>query len=249
MITNTTTQKTFVTEKALLSHLECSLRTHGANFGPESPVLDCAEKTYYWLIQEIAAGRQPTAGETRDFYDVSWQQTAYFQSRDTVPTKLYNRRLREGLRACFRIRDLLWTHEILQPVSRYELIVDGITIVGEYAALCSSRRKNHGFIPYLRHKGLRIRPVIPDIVTFARWVDASKRLPLNQWGVKRLAVMHFWVSQNLAAEYLPNSEFARQSLRGAVGTVSGPPYPRTGEHCLSCPTRNCRESVQYVPHE
>jgi len=28
-------------------------------------------------------------------------------------------------------------------------------------------------------------------------------------------------------------------LRGAVDTISRLPYPRTGEHCLVCPTRNC----------
>jgi len=175
-------QNTTITEKALLSHLECPLRADGANSGPESPVLECAEGTSRWLLAEIAAGHQPTAVETREFFEIEWQQTNYFQARDSVPRKQYQRRLMEGVRACTRLRDLIWTHEILQPVSRYELTVDGIVITGEYAVLCSSRRKTHAFIPYLRYKGLKIRPVIPDIVTFARWLDASNRLPEHQWG-------------------------------------------------------------------
>jgi hypothetical protein len=52
------TQKTSINEKALFYHIECPLRSDGSNYGPESPVLQCAERTDQWLIAEIAAGRQ-----------------------------------------------------------------------------------------------------------------------------------------------------------------------------------------------
>ena len=80
-----------------------------------------------------------------------WQRTAAFQARDRIPVKKYNRLVMEDVRACRRLRDLIWRCEILQPVSRYELAVDGIVITGEYAVLRSSRRRNHAFVPYLRY--------------------------------------------------------------------------------------------------
>lgn len=235
---------TSITEKALLYHLQCPIRSDGSTSGPESPVLNCAESTARWLIEEIAAGRQPTAGETREYFDTEWQQTAFFQSRDAIPLRKYDRMFMEGLRACRRLRDLIWRCEILQPVCRYELPVDGVVITGEYAVLRSSRRKSHAFVPYLRYKGLKIRPVIPEIVTFARWV-AANRAPAREWRINRMVVMHYWINQDLAAEYQPNPDFAGQVLRGVAGMISLPRYPRTGEHCLTCPKRNCTAATHH----
>jgi hypothetical protein len=194
-------------------------------------------------MAELCAGRQPTAAETREFFDIQWKQTIYFQSQDTIPPKQNKRRVMEGLRACSRLRDLLWRHEILQPLSRYELPIGGVAITGEYMVLRSPRRKKHAYVPYLRYQGVKIRPVIPDVVSFARWVDAR-----NRWldsarrtgGIDRIGVLHYWVSQNLAAEYQPDPAFAGQVLIGATGVIAGRPFPRSGDHCLSCPTRACK---------
>jgi hypothetical protein len=236
-------QKTSITERALLYQIECPLRSDGTSLGPEVPVLECAESAYRWLMSEIVAGRQPTAGGTREYFEAQWQMTKLFQTRDAIPAKRYQRLVMQGVRACARLRDLLWTHEILQPLARYELLVDGVAITGEYAVLLSSRRNNEAFIPYLRHEGVKLRPVIPDVVTYARWLDAAQRLPLRQRPGRRISVMHYWVSQYLAALHQPDAGFAGQALRGAAAAITGPPYPIAGEHCLACPTRNCRTAV------
>ena len=241
-------QNTSINEKALLYHLGCPLRSDGSTPGPEFPVLQCAESTLHWLIDEIAAKRQPTASHTREFFDVQWQQTSYFQSRDAIPLKQYNRRLLEGVRACARLRDLLWSHEILQRVLPYQLSLNGVVISGEYTVLRSSRRKNHVFVPYLRYGGVKLRPLVPDIVSFARWVDASNRAVAQEWRVDRVGVMHYWVTQNLAAEHKPDPEFAAQVLHGAVATISRPTYPIVGEHCLACPARHCNAGVHQERH-
>jgi len=120
-----------ITEKALLYKLECPLRSDGSNSGPEVPILQCAESAAKWLIDEIAAGHNPTATEAREFYDTEWRQTAYFQSRDAIPLKQWNKTLMEGVRACCRLRDLFWRCEILQRITPYELPVDGVVITGE----------------------------------------------------------------------------------------------------------------------
>ncbi len=240
-------QKRSITEKALLYQIECPLRSDGTSSGPEVPVLACAESVYRWLISEIVAGRQPTAGATREYYEAQWQQTKLFQNRAAIPAKQYGRLVMQGVRACARLRSLLWPHEILQPLAQYELLVDGVAITGEYAVLRSSRRKLEAFIPYLRHGGVKLRPVIPDVVTYARWLDAADRLPLDQWRVSRIYIMHYWVSQNLAALHQPDTGFVGQALRGAVSAITGPPYPRVGEHCLACPTHTCRTAVLLNP--
>jgi len=193
--------------------------------------LHCAESTARWLIEEIDAGRQPTEGETHEFFTVQWRQTEFFQSRDAIPPQDYNHQVEEGVRACSCVRNLIWRCEILQNVSPYALLVDGMTISGEYAVLYSPRRKIKTFIPYFRYDHLK--PVIPDIVTFARWMDASNRLPMT------INIVHCPVNQNRAAGYQPDPVRAGEYLRAAVGTISRRPYPRMSEHCLVCPTPNC----------
>jgi hypothetical protein len=69
--------------------------------------------------------------------------------------------------ACRRLRDIIWRCEILQPVSPYELPIGEVVITGEYAVLRSSRRKKHAFGLYLRHQGVRIKRLVPDVVSFA----------------------------------------------------------------------------------
>jgi len=136
--------------------------------------LQCAENTARWLIDEIATRRQPTEGDTRDFFDLQWQQTALYESPDAI-----QKEYEEGVLACSRVRDLIRRCEVLQPVSPYALSLDGITITGEYAVLRSRRRKIKTFIPYahrafqlrvgdFRWELVRPRQVIPDMVTFVR---------------------------------------------------------------------------------
>ena len=232
------TNKTTISEKSLLYNLECPLRSDGSNSGPELPVLQCAENTGEWLISEIAAKRQPTAGETREFFDIQWKQTNYYQSLDELSSNQYSR-VMEGVQAVARLRDVIWKSEILEPVLPYELPVDDLVITGRYAVLRSSRRKRQAFVLYLREGGVKLRPLVPDMVSFARWVHASKRPEVKDWGVNRIAVMHYWVNQYLAAEHQPDPTFAENALVGAAGVISGPPFPIPGKHCQSCPTRGC----------
>lgn len=52
------------------------------------------------LLYEIAAGCQPTEGDTHEFLDVQWQQTEFYQFRDAIsPEGLQplGRRRRAGL--------------------------------------------------------------------------------------------------------------------------------------------------------
>jgi hypothetical protein len=145
------TNKTCTTEKSLLYRLECPLRSDGSTSGPESPVLYCAESTARWLIDEIDAGRQPTEGETREFFNVQWQQTDFFQAGDTISPKDYNHQVEEDVLACSCVRNLIRRCESVQPVSPYTLPVDGITMSGEHAVLHAPRRKMETFIPYFQY--------------------------------------------------------------------------------------------------
>lgn len=232
-----------ISERALAYYLECPMRSAGSIIMPESPVLACAEETARWLIAEICGGRQPSAGETREFYDAQWKRTARFQSRGSIPLKDYQRLVLEGVRACRRLRDIMWRCEIIEPVASYTLPIGGVLITGGYAVLRSSRRKKHAFALYLRHQGVRIKRLVPDIVSFARRLDLANRWtdPANRhWGVQSIGVMHFWASRDLSAEHTSDRDFATDVLHGAVGVVTGNPFSIPGDHCRFCPTRACR---------
>jgi hypothetical protein len=228
--------KMMITEEALLCRLQCPLRAAEANSGPEPPVLHCAERTLQWLIAEIASGRLPDVLETHHYY---FETEPDLFRRDNLPGKEYERRYQQGWRVCRLLRDILFRCQILQPVEKYELPIGGVMITGEYAVFRSSRRKRQAYVLYLRHGGLKVRPLIPDVVSFARFVDVTNRSSDRGWGVDRIGVLHYWVAQKLSALHRPDPEFAASVLRGAVGTISLPPHPRTGEHCLVCPSRNC----------
>jgi hypothetical protein len=149
----------------------------------------------------------------------------------------------EGVKACRLLRDIFWRCETLQPVSPYTLAIGGIVITGQYAILRSSRRKKHAFALYLRYQGMKMKPLVPDVVSFARWLDLANRWiePANgHRGIQSIGVMHYWVSRDLSAEHEPDREFATNVLLGAAGGVTGNPFPLPGDHCLSCPTRACR---------
>jgi len=232
-----------ISEKDLSAYLECPMHSAASIRMPESPVLACSEETARWLITEICAGRQPSANETRDFFDTHWRQTTYFQSRDSIPIKKYQRRLLEGVRACRRLRDVIWRCGIIQPVSPYELSVGDMVITGEYAVLRCSRPKTHAFALYLRDQGVRIKPLIPDIVSFARRLDLSNRWvdPANRhWGIEKVSVLHYWVNRDLSLNHSSHASFAADVLTGAAGVLAGHPFPIPGDHCRACSTRACR---------
>jgi hypothetical protein len=228
--------KMMITEEALLRRLKCPLCAAEANSRLEPPVLHCAERTLQWLIAETAGGRLPDVVETHNYY---FETEPDLFRRDNLPGGEYERRFRQGWRICSLLRDVLFRCEILQAVEKYELPIGDVMITGEYAVFRSSRRKRQGFVLYLRHGGLKVRPLIPDVVSFARFVDVSNRSGGRGWGVDRIGVLYYWIAQKLSAVHQPDPEFAANVLRGAVGTIALPPYPRTGEHCLRCPTRYC----------
>jgi hypothetical protein len=235
--------KTFINEKALLHCLECPLRSTASSVALESPVLSCSENTARWLIAERFGGRAPSAAATRDVFDSEWKGTQYFQARTEIPAKEYEIRVREGIRACRRISDIIFRCEVLQPISPYQLPIGDAVITGEYAVLRSSRRRNHAIALYLRHKGVRIKRLVPDVVSFARRLDLGNRWidPVNRdWKVNTVGVMHYWITSDLSAEHKLDRVFAAEALRGAVNVFTGPPFPVPGDHCMSCPTRACR---------
>ncbi|HXB68731.1 MAG TPA: hypothetical protein VNY05_10830 [Candidatus Acidoferrales bacterium] len=90
---------------------------------------------------------------------------------------------------------------------------------------------------------MKIRPLVPDIVSFARRFDLTNRWldPANRhWGIQDVGVMHFWVTRDLSAEHKADYASAMNVLLGAAGVVTGYPFPVPGDHCLSCPTSACR---------
>lgn len=231
------TTTTAIPEKNLLYHLICPLRSDPTL--PVPDVLSCAENTARWLMAEQLAGRAPTAKQTRDYFD----QTGYFQPREGLSREQYERHTKEGFRACRRLSELIWRCEVLRPVSPYTLAVGDVLIAGEYGVLRSSRRKKHAFALYLRHAGIRIKPLRPDVVSFARWFDLAKRhteAANRHWGIQSIGVMHYWVTRDLAAEHKTEAAFATDVLCGAAGAFTGNPFPVPGEHCLSCSTLACR---------
>ena len=236
-------RKIIITEKELLYRLECPLRWATLYIMQESPILTCAEETVRWLIAEQLGGRVPSAKETLAFFDSEWNQTAYFQSKNGIPQKEYQLRLREGVRACRRLRDIVFRCEILQGVTPYELPAGNLIITGEYAVLRSSRRKKHAFALYLRRAGVKIKRLVPNLVSFARRLDLGNRWidPANRnWGIESVGVMHYWLTGDLSAEHRPDLNFATDVVLGASSAITGSPFPQPGKHCLSCPTRACR---------
>jgi hypothetical protein len=191
-------QITSITEKELLSRLECPMRSCGQNtVQEESPILTSAEKTAQWLIAEIADGRTPSLQETHRRYFAEWDQKGYIQSRDGILLKESEILIRKGITVCRRLRDIIWRCEILQPVTPYSLAIGDVVITGEYAVLCYPRRKKHAFALYLRDGGVKIRPLIPDVVSFARKVDLANRWldPSNHhWAIESIGVLHYWVA-------------------------------------------------------
>src|SRR4051794_6895231 len=137
------TDKILIREMALRHRLECPLRSAASNSIFESPVLTSAENSARWLIAERFAGRLPSAAATREVFDAEWRATQYFQFRTDVPQKEYDLRVREGLRACRRMRDIIFRCEVLDPLVPYALPIGEAIITGEYAVLRSSRRKRH----------------------------------------------------------------------------------------------------------
>ena len=238
------TKKTVITEKALLYRLGCPIRAAGSTTTLESPLLLPAEATASWLMAEIAAGRPPSARQTRECFDHYWKQTTYFQSRAGIPTKKYEGMIMKYAHGCWRLRELIWGREILQLVSPYELTIGEVVITGEYAVL-RSKRKKAAQVLYLREGGVKIRPVIPDIVSFARRVDLGNRWldSASVWAVDSISVLHYWVSQNLTVEHQSDQRFATNALLGAAGVVMGQPFPILGDHCGSCPTHACRDCL------
>jgi hypothetical protein len=116
-----------------------------------------------------------------------------------------------------------------------------LTITGEYAVLRSSRRKRQGLVLYLRYGGLFFRPLVPDIVSFARGADAFNEWQTQGWDVKRLGVLHYWVDGDRVALHQLRPEFANSVLLGAAGVAMRPPFPIPGEYCRCCRTRNCAD--------
>jgi hypothetical protein len=227
-----------LSEKELVQRLECPARSNSLASTSEdgSALLTCAEHTARWLSDELANGRQPTARETRYYFDGVWTQTAYFQMREKIPMKKYAATVMRGMRACYRLRDVFWRCEILQPVLPYELSVGGMVLTGEYAVLRSSRYKKHAFALYLRQGGVKKMPLVPDVVSFARWLKSNA---FAEWGVDSIAVMHYWVGQYLQAKHLPYRQEAVDVLEGAAGVITGRAFPIPGPHCSGC-GRPCR---------
>ena len=229
------TNATWISEGSLRHYLECPLRYTDSTMVPESPVvLIQAENTFRWLVDELRAGRAPTVSETQEFFE-----KAYWHSWGALSQKAREQQAKDLTRACRRLRDIVWQYEILQPVSPYSLTVDGVQITGEYAVFRSSRRKKEGFAMYLRHQGMRKRPLRPDIVSFARWLDLANRVDPG-WGIQSVGVMHYWVARDFAAAHKPDRQFAVDVIRGAVAVVKGRPFPVLGEHCRTCLRTACR---------
>jgi hypothetical protein len=232
-----------ISESELSYYLECPMRSIASINIPETPILTCSEETARWLIDEICAGRRPSAQETRAFFDSRWRETTYFQLMDRIPIKEYNRLMLEQVRICRRLRDVIWRNEIIQPVKPYELAVGNIVITGEYAVFGYARPKQNGFALYLRDQGVRLKPLVPDIVSFARHLDLSNRLmnPANRnWGIKKISVLHHWGTRDLTLRHNSNASFATDVLLGAAATISGHPFPIPGDRCRSCPTHACQ---------
>jgi hypothetical protein len=86
---------------------------------------------------------------------------------------------------------------------------------------------------YLRDQGVRIKPLVPDIVSFARQLDLRNRWidPANRhWGIQKISVMNYWVTRDLSAEHWLASSLASDVLLGATGVVTGHPFPIPGDH-------------------
>ena len=188
---------------------------------PESPLLIAAEETAAWLIDETDHGRYPGARHTWKVFEDHWER-AFPKSAGVMSSKDYCEQLQQIPHACCRLRDLIWPREVLQPVRPYKLIVDGVTITGQYAVLRSARRRKHAQIIYLRHSGERRRPLIPDTLSTARWlyIDARWAQVASAWQINSIGVLHYWIANaDFAAEHKPDVASAKQMLVHAVSAL------------------------------
>lgn len=211
-------ERTFISEQRLLE-LAAGIQQPGfSSAASESPILLCAKMTASWLIGEIARGRNPSAAETRTYFEEHWAKTSEAQPRDAAAMRTYITRLSQIPHACWRLREILWTREILQPVLPYELNVGGAIIIGEYTVLRSSRRRRHAHVLYLRDGGIKRRPLVPDLVSFARGLDISRNGPelFRDWDVSTVGILHYWTADDICLEHRPDPDLAPQLLSQAV---------------------------------
>jgi hypothetical protein len=210
-----------ITEKDLLGATQAQSQLEIPVTTPESPLLACSESTAAWLIGQISRGIYPTASETREFFECQWNRTPYFRPMGTAWPLKYANDLAQIPRACRRLRDILWGHEILQPPRPYQLRIDGVIISGRTTVLRSSRSRKHAHLLYLRFRGVRRRPLVPDVVSFARALDIHTRWGdvSREWGIDSYGVLHYWVESDFGEEHRPAIEVARQVVRDAVAAI------------------------------
>ena len=106
----------------------------------------------------------------------------------------------------------------------------------------SARRKREGIVTYLRDGGVRARPLRPDIISHARWLDLADR----DAGFDTIVTLNYWVTRDLACQHRPDRTFAARVVAGAANLVSANPYPAPGEQCLRCTGMGCRPDLKPV---
>ena len=131
----------------------------------------------------------------------------------------------------------MYRYEIVIPVTPYDLCLGPVTISGEYA-IVRGRRKDHALVLYLHNDVRTVRPVRPDIVSFARWLHLDLQ---ESGGFDSHSVLHYWVNQEFTMEHNPDAAEARAFIVAAATTVDpAHRFPSPGPYCVSCPTQACR---------
>lgn len=236
--------KSAVNEFELLEHCQCPLRILGSTAVPKHEFGARFSTAIGQIILRAFNGDIPAKSEiirqldaVREFNRLQPKKT---RSKDTGPA--YEARMTVAT----SILDLLRTHRVLQPVSRYRLKVNRIHVEGEYAVLqpANPKLKTVG-VPCVLQIRTDDLSVFPDCAScpsnFISFARLSHFLSGYEYAEARVVNLHVPTGYTWVHGFTRSR--AEQFVNSAVGSyVNLRRFPAPGTHCSSCKSRACMEA-------
>jgi hypothetical protein len=157
-----------LTEEALVAAVQCPMRARAGDAPARSPVLESAEEVFAWLFRERFDGRWPDVKETLGLFDELRHKTEWYRVNAAPPMTA-----REGLAAlhsCGRLMRLFYRLEAI-PARHALCFPDRGRINQREVCRDALDEAKRALIIYLRDGGIRMKPLVPDLISFARGLD------------------------------------------------------------------------------
>jgi hypothetical protein len=222
-----------LSEKVLADHLTCPL------LSPVDTLRDpaaCAERLMQWALLEAFNGRLVPAPNLRSKFLWFWQQ----QDPSGVKDALFYQAVRNGNTAAKRIYMFLQLFEPLIPVTSYEMLIDGQTVLGQYAMVQRRGRSRSGYKKPLLLMVHSRRPKFhqcPDVVEMLRYLHVMRSTTATEVGIYHLPLLEGTAWERRQVDVALVAKWVSAILK----TVEMPKYPVAGNHCDRCALKTCRE--------